>query len=541
MRDFLPGAERAPCAKLVPESRFQELLRYVRFDDGDVARLAAFHRVAAPHFPAIAAEFYERIREHADAHAVLTGEEQIARLRGSLVKWMERVCTGKRDDAYFEETSKIGRVHVKIGLPQRFVFTAMALIGIAFGRIADRDLPGESKLMHETLVRALDLELAIMIDAYQEDTLARMQRIERLERERALAQSEHVYDKAIELAPSIVVGVDAEGCIRVFNRAAERATSFGRDEVMGRGFADVLLAEHVSTEIQSRLRAVIDGTREADELEAPLSTKAGHLRFVRWRLAHVPTDGAEEIAALAVGDDVTDQAALAERTRRAEKLAAVGTLAAGLAHEIRNPLNGAHLHVTFLERGMRKEGASQDCIEAVRVVGDEIRRLSALVSEFLDFARPKPLDRRPVPLRGLCEHAVALLAADAAAAHTEVTLDLPVSDIVVSADPSKLEQVLLNLLRNAIESMQPSGGGRVVLRVRRSPLVAVIEVEDEGPGVPTAGAPIFDAFYSTKSGGTGLGLPIVHRIVTDHGGTVAYDSRPGRTVFHFTIPIEGVS
>jgi signal transduction histidine kinase len=116
-----------------------------------------------------------------------------------------------------------------------------------------------------------------------------------------------------------------------------------------------------------------------------------------------------------------------------------------------------------------------------------------------------------------------------------------VTDLVVSADPSKLEQVLLNLLRNAIESMQPSGGGRVILRARRLPLVAVVEIEDEGPGIPDAGAPIFDAFYSTKSGGTGLGLPIVHRIVTDHGGTITFESRPGRTLFRVTIPIAGVS
>jgi signal transduction histidine kinase len=242
-----------------------------------------------------------------------------------------------------------------------------------------------------------------------------------------------------------------------------------------------------------------------------------------------------------MGNDVTDEAALAERTRRSEKLAAVGTLAAGLAHEIRNPLNGAHLHVTFLERGLRKDGASSDALEAVRVVGDEITRLSALVNEFLDFARPKPLDRKPISIREVCEHVATLAQADAVKARVDVKLDLPTNDIVVEGDRGKLEQVLLNLLQNAIEAMAPSGGGKAIVRARRQPISALLEVEDEGPGITESNAPIFDAFFSTKPTGTGLGLPIVHRIVTDHGGSITYESKPGCTIFRVTIPIEDMS
>jgi signal transduction histidine kinase len=223
--------------------------------------------------------------------------------------------------------------------------------------------------------------------------------------------------------------------------------------------------------------------------------------------------------------------------RQSEKLAAVGTLAAGLAHEIRNPLNGAALHVRILERGLKRSGADEETMGAVQVVGDEIKRLGALVSEFLDFARPNPLSKRPVSVRALCERTVQMVASDAAAANVEVTIDLPVADLELELDPAKMEQVLLNLLKNAIEAQAPMGRGRVTLRVRRHPRHEIFEVEDEGPGIADPRAPIFDPFFSTKPEGTGLGLAIAHRIVTDHEGSIDVHEGQGKTIFRITIPI----
>jgi signal transduction histidine kinase len=217
----------------------------------------------------------------------------------------------------------------------------------------------------------------------------------------------------------------------------------------------------------------------------------------------------------------------------------VGTLAAGLAHEIRNPLNGAQLHVTFLQRGLQRAGLDDpDTLEAIRVVGDEIRRLSVLVTEFLDFARPKPLEKKPVSVRAVCEHVAQLVAADASAAQVELQVDLPTTDIVLEIDRAKMEQVLLNLLRNGVEALAPATGGSVVLRARRQPRQVVLEIEDDGPGLPSPDAPIFDPFFSTKPQGTGLGLAIVHRIVTDHEGTIDFITRPGKTIFRVALPIQ---
>ena len=119
---------------------FDEMKRYIRFADEDERLLVQLRPLAAPHFQRIAEEFYDRIREHEDAHAVFTGEAQIVRLQSSLVRWMERVCSAPHDQAYFLETAKIGRIHVRIGLPQRYMFTAMTLIRGSLERMFEEDL-----------------------------------------------------------------------------------------------------------------------------------------------------------------------------------------------------------------------------------------------------------------------------------------------------------------------------------------------------------------------------------------------------------------
>ncbi len=524
------------------ETLFDEIKRYVRFTEDDAGWLAAFRALAEPHFPRIADEFYDRIREHEGAHDVFTGEEQVERLKKSLVGWMTRVCTGPYDAAYAAETAKIGRMHVRVGLPQRYMFTAMALIRIAFNDIAGSTLPAQVGPIRAAISKILDLELAIMLETYRDDFLARAQRAERLDREevgRTLARTEHRYKNAVELARVLIVGLDSRAIVRLFNREAERITGLGREEVLGLPFVETLLPEEEREDHGALVKEAAAGRRaDADLLETTVRTRSGKIRDVRWRLAYAPSAADDEIVLFAIGQDTTDENALAARVRQSEKLAAVGTLAAGLAHEIRNPLNGAQLHVTFLERELARAGLKdQDTAEAIQVVRDELRRLSRLVSEFLDFARPKPLVTRPTSVISLCERAALLVSPDTAGAHVELKTDLPSTDIVLELDPAKIEQALLNLLRNAVDASSAGGGGMVVLRARRQPRHAVVEVEDDGPGLASPDAPIFDPFFSTKPNGTGLGLAIAHRIVTDHEGAIEFQSRPGKTLFRVTLPI----
>jgi PAS domain S-box-containing protein len=522
---------------MAAETLFQELKRYVRFDDRDARVLAAFHPHAAPHFPRIAQDFYDRIREHEGAHDVFTGEDQIARLRQSLQRWLDRICLGPHDEAYFEETSKIGRMHVKVGLPQQYTFTAMALIRVELLHIAATRGGPESEATRDAITRVLDLELAVMLEAYRHDFIARIQHVDRLEKQQlqgALARAQHRYINAVELARVCLVGIDRRGLVRLFNREAERVTGFGRDEILGEPFL-TLIPEELHGELRSHLAAATAGGQPQTETE--IRTRAGKIREMRFGIAYAPSEDEDEVVTFLLGQDVTEEKAQTESARQREKLAAVGTLAAGLAHEIRNPLNGAQLHVSFLERSLQRSGADSDSLEAVQVVGDEIKRLAVLVTEFLDFARPKPLDRKATSMATLCERVFQLAVSEASAVKVALVADLPGQDIVLDADGAKLEQVLLNLVRNAVEALAEGGGGQVILRGRRQPRFAVLEVEDDGPGLTSPEAPVFDAFYSTKPNGTGLGLSIAHRIVTDHGGTIAAESQPGRTVFRITLPL----
>jgi PAS domain S-box-containing protein len=523
------------------ETRFQELKRYVRLDERDAELLRAFGQVAEPELPRIAREFYDRTREHEEAHAVFTGEAQIQRLQRSLIGWMQRVCSGNYDEQYHEQTSIIGRVHVRIGLPQRYMLTAMALIRVELLRIADRELGAAAGPTREAIVRILDVELAVMLEAYKESFVERIEQAARQERstlDTALAKAEHRYVSAVELAGVIMVGLDRQGRIQLFNREAERVSTYARDEVLGKSFVDALGLDDGSGVVAARLAELLSGGAKSRALVACLRTRAGKLRDVVWSLSVDESSEDDRVVILATGRDVTDEKAKEERSRQNERLAAIGTLAAGLAHEIRNPLNGAQLHVSFLERAIKRQAKEADMLEATRVVGDEIKRLANLVTEFLDFARPKPPELKPTSLIKLMEHACGLIDASARTAGVQLTCDPPGADVEFPADTAKLTQVLLNLLNNAVEAVGSAGGGNVLLRGRRGPRQVLLDVEDDGPGLPSPDAPIFDAFYSTKEGGTGLGLAITHRIVTDHGGTVDVSSRPGKTSFHIALPIE---
>ncbi len=535
-------ASAATALSPMTETRFEEMKRYVRFDDEDARRLAALRPLAAPHFVRIAREFYERIREHEDAHEVFTGEAQIERLQRSLVTWMDRVLSGLYDEAYAVDARKIGQVHVRVGLPERYMFTAMALIRVELEAVAEAQLGVDAPKTRSAITRVLDMELAMMVESYREHLQAQAQRRDELAAQSArsdLSRALHLYQTAIDVTPYLWVGLDEKRNIRFFNRAAQIATGYASEEVIGKSFVDSLSADDARVRDTELIDSLFHGAPRQHEEEMLLRTRTGKVRDIRWHFTRLASEGAEDIVLFAIGGDVTDVRATAQRVRQHEKLAALGTLAAGLAHEIRNPLNGAQLHVSFLQRALHKQHADSEMLDAAGVVADEIKRLARLVSEFLDFARPTVLVTKRVVVQALMSRVVELTAKAAANDGITIAIDAPPQDLVIVADGPKLEQVLLNIVQNAVEALVPSRTGHIVVRARRQPRSVVLEVEDDGPGLPSPDAPVFDAFFTTKPTGTGLGLAITHRIVTDHGGNIDVESRPGRTCFRLTIPIGG--
>ena len=280
-----------------------------------------------------------------------------------------------------------------------------------------------------------------------------------------------------------------------------------------------------------------DGTRLAEELKsenqdcevvlltghASVESAAAAVRAGVWDYLIKPCATPDLLATLAKAlrhvDAQVERRDLARRAQRAEKLAAVGTLTAGLSHEIRNPLNAAALQLTVLERRLRKlEPVMQPpLLEPLTLVRDEIRRLEHILQDFLQFARPAHVTMRPVAIDDLLTRVVALLRSDAE--RRQIELECQTRQAGASGDADQLRQVFMNLTLNALDAAGRGGKVRVENFVDADG--SHIYVDDSGPGVaPDQRDRLFEPFYTTKAQGSGLGLPISHAIVSQHGGRI---------------------
>jgi signal transduction histidine kinase len=241
-----------------------------------------------------------------------------------------------------------------------------------------------------------------------------------------------------------------------------------------------------------------------------------------------------------------EKRALARRAQTAEKLAAVGTMTAGLSHEIRNPLNAAALQLSVLERRIQRlqRDAQPQLLEPLTLVKDEIRRLDHILEDFLQFARPREFVARRVDLVAVITKVLDLLGGEAERRGVRLERELATVP-AVAGDEERIRQVLVNLGLNALEAVKEGGLVRVSCRIEPPPpsadpagvQVAVV-VDDDGSGVPTeARDRIFEPFFTTKAKGSGLGLSIVHAIVTQHGGRIRVEDSPeGGARFALSLP-----
>jgi signal transduction histidine kinase len=254
----------------------------------------------------------------------------------------------------------------------------------------------------------------------------------------------------------------------------------------------------------------------------------------------------KELGVIGVFRDLTRVRQLEERLRRSDRLAAVGELAAGLAHEIKNPLTSL---LTFSRRFTRTFEDADFRQKFQTIVPRELERINGIVEGLLELARPARLTFKPVRVPTLLERTVELygtrIEAQRVEVHRDYARDLP----GIWADQEALYQALVNLVTNALDAM-PSGG-RLIVRAGWSDAENVgsgragagrrvaIEIEDSGGGIPPAIVDrVFNPFFSTKDGGTGLGLALTHKIVDDHGGSIDVRSTPGvGTTFRLLLPL----
>lgn len=342
----------------------------------------------------------------------------------------------------------------------------------------------------------------------------------------------------IDSMGSGLVSMDCEGRITTFNKAAQQLTGWDEAKVLGGQWGSLVAPDN-----RGDLAAFIESRTPEHNLDLHLLDRQGKKIPVRGTTAPILDENGEPLGVILTFIDQSSVRLLEERVRRAGRLAALGELAAGVAHEMRNPLTTIR---GFIQIYPDESGDPEFRKEFGANVLREIDRLTKLTEDLLNLA--KPIDMNPEPVDGgeLLQEVASFLGEKLERNRVDSVVEIPSPSLIVPMDRDRIKQVLLNLVFNALEAMP--GGGRLRLALRsvqerlesgaREDRFALFEVADTGQGIPPEDQErVFDPFYTTKHSGTGLGLAVSHRIVEEHRGFLRVESAVGRgTTFSLLLP-----
>lgn len=479
--------------------QFDELCAYVGFGPADSAALARAWPQVEPHVRAITDRFYEVILAFPAARSVFADDAQVDRLKGSLVHWMETAFLGPHDHAYYNRRLAIGRAHVRVQLPNRYMYTAMS--GVR-GHL--KELVANDDGVHRAIDRLLDVELAIMAGTYLEES----------ERDHLTK----LRDLIVSHLPGCTFVLDGDG---VVTSATALSGPFLRGNPIGKRADDTLITELAqSIELED---AIARARASGQPVEFPRVDVFITGRRCSLRILVLPVEHALA-SALVHLEDLTAVVEHEERARNAENLASLGTMAASVAHEIRNPLAGISGVVQVVASSLPPD---DDRLPALIRVQEHIARLGELIGELLIFARPVTAAMSPIDLRAIADHAVAVARAAVSKSTGVVTVEGSGGAV---GDAVLLAQVLQNIVQNALQATAST------VTVQIAP--GRIDVVDNGPGIPKdARERVFQPFFTTKVRGTGLGLPMARRIAEAMQGRLdlmPHHSDPG---CHFRVTL----
>ncbi len=344
-----------------------------------------------------------------------------------------------------------------------------------------------------------------------------------LETEKSLLDLRVLHERIVESIRSGLVTTDLEGNIYTFNAMAEEITGMKARDVRGKKLFDLI------GKIEQPIAASLDAMEKHEQsprFETSLTTPDGFAVQVGYSVSPLVNESGEITGLIVTFQDLTEIRSMEESIRRKDRLAAVGRVAAGLAHEIRNPLGAMRGAIQVLESQTPPGSAQSSMMEIILRESD---RLNKIITNFLTYARPRVNNFSEVDLREAISDAFTLLKhSPDVRDHHQLTCDVPDSEVTISADPAQLKQIFWNLSRNAIQAMP--NGGNLSIRLRRVPDHRVqIIFEDTGCGMSQAQVEqLFEPFSNSTTGGTGLGLSIVYQIVRDHSGTINVRSLENR-------------
>jgi len=361
---------------------------------------------------------------------------------------------------------------------------------------------------------------------------------ERREMERRLYQQQEFARRLVDSFPNLILVVDTRESYTFVSPRVKDVLGLDIQEAYGMHFGDRVHPEDLP-ELRSVFQQIIAGHQSLGSLEVRMCHKSGEWRRVRCHFSALFDESGKINGVIISGHDVTEVKRLEEQLIQSEKLAAMGQMLAGVAHELNNPLT-AIVSVTELLRG--REGLEESTKRQLDLTHRQARRAARIVQNLLEFSRPATPQKQPVDVNALIERTLQLH--EHSLRRNNITVEFqPVAALPpVIGDVNQLIQVLLNLVSNAeyaIRELRESG--RIQIRIGRLGERISVTVQDDGVGILPEGLPrLFDPFYTTKrpGGGTGLGLSICLAIIREHGGSIEVDTRPsGGSSFTVYLPI----
>ena len=337
----------------------------------------------------------------------------------------------------------------------------------------------------------------------------------------------------LQSIPTGILTLNRNGVITAVNPTAEAVLKRPSAELLGHSY------ETVFSEGET-IRNVLDGAlrfhRHVSQEDLPYESQDSTLHTIRVSTAELTGDDGQPAGVILQAQDTTEWLALEQRVRVAEKLTALHTLSAGVAHELRNPLSAMDLNLHLLEEELKEQGSlGRQASHYMHVLNAECRRLSVILDNFMKFARPGSIGLHELDVPNMIDHIMALMQFEAE--ERKVQLEQRVAEGLppVFGDETQISQVLVNIVVNAFHAMPAGGLCRIVAGEQETDNRRWVEISvtDTGVGIKKEDlSRLFEPFYTTKSSGTGLGLAIAYRIMQDHGGTIQVSSVPrgGTTV-----------
>lgn len=340
-----------------------------------------------------------------------------------------------------------------------------------------------------------------------------------------------------------VITVDREGKISYFNEAAEMLTEISASQALQKSVIQLFKREHWLIE---RFKKSQSPQQESTRGEGDLVTRWGHKVPVSLTVSPLQDRQGNFLGSVLVLRDLKHRKELEEDLKRADRLAMVGTLAAGLAHEIRNPLGGIKGAAQLLKRSLDRDSSLQDF---ANIMIREVDRVDKLIEQLLDLSRPAKLELAPLNIHEVLDDVLLLETQAEEKSRLAIKKRFDPSLPPIRGDRAQLTQVFLNLVKNAFQAMNGDGTLTVTTRLEtdfhirgegshRSRLIWV-DIEDEGVGIKEEDLPhIFSPFFTTKHSGTGLGLSVCYRIINEHGGLIRVESIEGKgTTFRVSLVV----